>query len=130
MDKARVVIYDDLLIIDETEINFTDSKNLEAIVASCLRSTPDAEIAEVYVKGKMKSRMQLTPKGKIKKLSIHPNWGGRREGAGRKKQIGTRTNIIAVRVDDETWDYLCSLLDKKAEFVRAAIKEKRERDNK
>ena len=42
MEKARIVLYDDLVIIDETETNFTDAKNLESIVISCLRTTPGA----------------------------------------------------------------------------------------
>ena len=64
MEKARIVLYDDLVIIDETETFFTDSKNLESIVISCLRTTPGALIAEVYVKDKLKSKMTLTNKGK------------------------------------------------------------------
>ena len=91
MEKARIVLYDDLVIIDETETNFTDAKNLESIVISCLRTTPGALIAEVYVKDKLKSKMTLTNKGKPKKMSIHPNWGGRRAGAGWRLRKSQRT---------------------------------------
>ena len=129
MEKARIVLYDDLVIIDETETFFTDSKNLESIVISCLRTTPGALIAEVYVKDKLKSKMTLTNKGKPKKMSIHPNWGGRRAGAGgKRKGEEVLSSKVCFRVDDETLEFLKSLLDKKGEYIRKAIQEKRERD--
>ena len=130
MNKARLVLYDDLLILDETEVVFCDRKNLEGIAASCLRSTPGAETAEIYIKNKLSLKFQLTRKGNIKKMNIHPNWGGRRPGSGRKKQFGTRTNLVHFRVDDETMEFLNSLLNKKADFLRAAVKEKMDRENK
>ena len=129
-NKARVVLYDDLLIVDETEVAYSNAKNLEAIVASCLRSTPDAITAEVYAKDKLKMKMQLTRKGNPKKLNIHPNWGGRREGSGRKA-IGPKAlkNIVFFRVDDEMYEFLQSMIGKSNDFIRQAIREKRERDN-
>lgn len=128
--KARIVIYDELLIIDETEVSYCDLGNLEALTASFLRSTPGAEIAEAYIGGgKLKYRLQLTRKGKVKRLSIHPNWGGARPGAGRKPIGGKALSIkIAFRVDQDTFDFLQTLLTKKGKFVRDAIREKRERD--
>lgn len=130
MNKARIVLYDDLLIIDETEVNFTDKKNLESITTSCLRTTPTAEIAEVYIHDKLNMKMQLTRKGNPKKLSIHPNWGGRREGSGRKPIGATAlTNLIGLRVDDNMLEFLKSLMSKRNEFIRKAIQEKREREN-
>lgn len=129
-NKARIVLYDDLLIVDETEVAYSTTKNLEAIVASCLRSTPDAITAEVYSKDKLKMKMQLTRKGKPKKLNIHPNWGGRRKGCGRKP-IGPKalTNLVFFRADDEMYEFLQSMIGKSNEFIRQAIREKRERDN-
>ena len=125
MEKARIVLYDDLVIIDETETFFTDAKNLESIVISCLRTTPGALIAEVYVK----SKMTLTNKGKPKKMNIHPNWGGRRAGAGgKRKGEEVLSSKVCFRVDEETLEFLKSLLDKKGEYIRKAIQEKRERD--
>lgn len=129
MEKARIVLYDDLVIIDETETFFTDAKNLESIVISCLRTTPGALVAEVYVKDKLKSKMTLTNKGKPKKMSIHPNWGGRRAGAGgKRKGEEVLSSKVCFRVDEETLEFLKNLLDKKGEYIRKAIQEKRERD--
>ena len=129
MEKARILLYDDLVIIDETETYFTDSKNLESIVISWLRTTPSALIAEVYVKDKLKSKMTLTNKGKPKKISIHPEWGGRRAGAGGKRK-GEEVQSIKVcfRVDEETLELWKNRLDKKGEYIRKAIQEKREWD--
>lgn len=128
--KARVVIYDDILIADETEVSYSNMKNLEAITVSCLRSTPGAEIAEAYSGGKLKLKLQITKRGKIKKLGIHPNWGGRRKGSGRKPIGGDKALSVRVafRVDIATYEFLQTLLNKKWEFVRAAIREKIERE--
>lgn len=129
-NKAQIIIYDDLVIMDETEAFFKDTEQLAGIASSRLRSTPNAEVVEVYIKGKLKMKFRITNRGKIKKESIHPGWGGARRGAGSpRKGESTLKHRIGFRVDNETLKFLDSLLDKKGEFIRQAIKEKRERDN-
>lgn len=128
-EKAEIKIYDDLLIIDETETFFKNNEQLAGIATSCLRSTPSAEMVEVYVKGKLKMKFKLTNRGKVKKESIHPGWGGARRGAGgprKEKEVLEQT--MQFRVDRDTFEFLCSLLDKKGDYIRKAIHEKRERD--
>lgn len=128
-NKAQIIIYDDFVIIDETEAFFKDNEQLAGIASSCLRSTPSAEVVEVYVKDKLKMKFRITNRGKIKKESLHPGWGGARRGAGcPRKGEGTLEHRIGFRVNSETLKFLDSLLDKKGEFIRQAIKEKRERD--
>lgn len=130
-NKAQIIIYDDLTIMDETEAFYKDNEQLAGIASSCLRSTPNAELVEVYVKDKLKMKFRITNRGKVKKESIHPGWGGARRGAGcPRKGEGTLEHRIGFRVDNETLEFLDSLLDKKGDFIRQAIKEKRERDNK
>ncbi len=119
-----------MLIIDETDVSYDDIKNLEAVTVACLRSTPGAETIEAYVGGKLKLKFCLTGKGKAKRLSIHPNWGGRRPGAGRKPvEVGKiLSGKVTVHVNQETYEFLQGLYREKGNFVRAAIKEKRERE--
>lgn len=129
-EKAEIKIYDDLVFIDETETFFKDNEQLAGIASSCLRSTPDAEMVEVYVKGKLKMKFKITSRGKIKKESIHPGWGGARPGAGNKRKEGNVLEYtIHFRCDDEMYEFLNSLLNKKGEYIRKAIREKRDREN-
>lgn len=128
-EKAEIKIYDDLVIIDETETFFKSYEQLAGIACSCLRSTPNAEMVEVYVKDKLKMKFKITNRGKIKKESIHPGWGGARRGAGgprKGKEVLGQTLLF--RTDNETFEFLNSLLNKKGDFIRKAIQEKRERD--
>lgn len=128
-EKAQITIYDDLVVIDETETFFKNNEQLAGIAVSCLRSTPNAELVEVFVKGKMKMKFRITSRGKVKKENTHPGWGGARKGAGcPRKEVGRLGTLVAFRADDEMNDFLNGLLDKKAEFIRQAIREKRERE--
>lgn len=129
-EKAQIIIYDDLVVIDETETFFSDNEQLAGIASSCLRSTAGAELAEVYVKGKLKFKFRITSRGKIKKESTHPGWGGARPRAGRKsKGEKVLANKVAFRVDNEMLEFLNSLLDEKGDFIRKAVQEKRERES-
>lgn len=129
MNKANIVLYDDLVIIDETEAYYKDSGHLTNIAVNCLRTTPGAEYAEVYVNGKLKAKYTLTNKGKPKKMSTHPNWGGRRPGAGSTpKGEKAMRNKVSFRVDDEMLEFLNRLLSKKGEYIRQAIREKRDKE--
>ncbi len=128
-EKAQIIIFDDLMVIDETETFFKDNEQLAGIATSCLRSTPNAEMVEVWVKNKLKMKFKITNRGKIKKENIHPGWGGARRGAGgpRKGERGLY-HRMQIRVDSETLEFLETLLDKKGDFVRSAIQEKRDRE--
>ena len=128
-EKAEIKIYDDLMIIDETETFFKDNEQLAGIASSCLRSTPNAEMVEVYVKNKLKMKFKITNRGKVKKESIHPGWGGARRGAGGPRKGEERlANKVAFRCNNEMLEFLNNLLDKKGEYIRSAIQEKRERE--
>ena len=129
-DKARIIVYDDLMILDETETFFKDSDQLASIARQVLSQTPDAEIAEVWVKEKIKMRFTKNRKGKIvKSNTLHPGWGGRREGAGSKgKGEEALTNRVVFHVNDEMFEFLDALGKRKPEWIRLAVKEKRERE--
>lgn len=129
-EKARIVIYDDLTIIDETETFFNDKEQLTGIASSCLRSTPNAEIAEVYVKNKLKFKFRITHRGSVKKENLHPNWGGARPNSGPKRKGSEKLdNVIMFKVGKTLFDYITSMDSfTKADWLRSAVKEKMERE--
>lgn len=53
-------------------------------------------------------------------------WGGKREGAGRKKTVGGVKNL-GLRVPQDILDIL-DKVDKRSEFIFTAVREKAERD--
>ena len=125
-EKAQILIYDDLVVIDETETYFKDKEQLTGIAASCLHSTPNAEMVEVYIGGKLKMKYKITNRGKVKKESLHPGWGGYRVGAGAKKK-GTRCldRVLHFKVDEVMYDYVNKMDSRsKAKWLREAVQEK------
>lgn len=131
MEKARIIVYDDWgVIIDETETFFKDKEQLEGIVKQTLNQTHDGEVVEAWVGGKLKMKFQFNRKRKIvKSKSLHPGWGGRRDRAGAKsKGAEALVNRVVLHVNEETFGFCESLGRNKAEWIRQAIKEKRERD--
>ena len=105
-EKAEIKIYDDLIIIDETETFFNDKEQLARIAIACLRSTPSAEMVEVYVKDKLKMKFKITNRGKIKKESIHPGWGGARPNSGPKRTGPRLDQLLQVKVNEKTMEFL------------------------
>lgn len=129
-EKAQIVIYDDLVVIDETETFFKNKEQLAGIASSCLRSTPNAEMVEVYVLGKLKMKFKITNRGKVKKESLHPGWGGARPNSGPKRKFGEALDCqISFRVTKSVYDFVNNMnsLDK-AQWLRQAIQEKKERE--
>lgn len=129
-DKARIVIYDDLVIIDETETFFSNNEQLAGIASSCLRSTPSAEMAEVYVRDKLKFKFRITNRGKIKKENTHPGWGGARPNSGPKPKGAERLDhILMFKVTKTMFEYV-SKMDSftKTDWLRSAIQEKINRE--
>lgn len=132
MIKARIVVFDDLAILDETEI--INNKDVIGKVANnLLLSTSGAESCEVYdVKsGKMIMRFTLTRKGKVQALKIktNPNLGGARPGGGRKPSPNSFTRYIAIRVTQDVGQWLDEHTgNSMAAWIRDAINEKMERE--
>lgn len=129
--RARIVIYDDLCIIDETEVVSKDRKQIKNIATNLLKTTPDAESVEVWVSSRLSMKFKTTRGGSVKAVTnvAHPNWGGVREGAGRpskgKKAFKYR---IVTHVDEEMFDYVESR-NNKSEWIRQAVREKMERES-
>lgn len=130
-NKAQITIYDDLVVIDETEAFFTNNEQLAGIAISCLRSTPNAEMVEVYVNNKLKMKFKITSKGKVKKESIHPGWGGARPNSGPKKSCAEVLSYqITFRVGKSMYEIINKMdSDKKSKWLRQAIQEKMDREN-
>ncbi len=131
MEKARIIVYDDWgVIIDETETFFKDKEQLEGIVKQTLNQTHDGEVVEAWVGNKLKMKFEFNRKRKIvKSKSLHSGWGGRRDRAGTpSKGAEALVNRVVLHVNEETFGFCESLGRNKAEWIRQAIKEKRERD--
>ena len=128
--RKRIVIYDDLCIIDETETLSNDKAQIKAIATNVLKTTPDAEAVDVFDGEKLIMRLNLTRKGKVVQAkNLHPGWGGYREGAGWKgKGKEALVNRVVIHVNEEMFEFLDAMGNKRPEWIRQAIKEKRERD--
>ena len=128
--RKRIVIYDDLCIIDETEALSNDKAQIKAIATNVLKTTPDAEAVDVFDGEKLIMRLNLTRKGKVVQAkNLHPGWGGYREGAGWKgKGKEALVNRVVIHVNEEMFEFLDAMGNKRPEWIRQAIKEKRERD--
>ena len=129
--KARIVIYDDMCIIDETEVESKDKEQIKNIAINLLKTTPDAETAEVWVGKQLSMAFKTMKSGKIKAVTnvAHPNWGGAREKSGRpsKGKLAFRNRIVT-HVNDEMYEYVENK-NNKASWIRQAILEKMERES-
>lgn len=117
--------------LDDTEVISDNREQIKNIAHSILKTTPNAEMCEVFncKDGKMIMKFVVTRKGTIKSANVlHPNWGGRRPGQGApSKGDKALTNRVVFHVDREMFDFL-ETLNSKPEYIRQAIKEKRERE--
>lgn len=132
MIKARIVVYDDYTILDETEI--INNKDVIGKVANnLLLSTSGAESCEVYdtKANKMIMRFTLTRKGKVLAAKVKTdNRGGRRPNQyGRPPSPNSFTRYIAIRVSQDVGRWLDENTgNSMAAWIRDAINEKIERD--
>lgn len=131
MEKARIIVYDDWgVMLDETETFFASKEQLEGIVKQTLNQTHDGEVVEAWVGRKLKMKFQFNRKHKIVPCkNLHPGWGGRRDRAGApSKGAEALVNRVVLHVNEETFGFCESLGRNKAEWIRQAISEKRERE--
>lgn len=132
MEKARIIVYDDWgVMLDETETFFASKEQLEGIVKQTLNQTHDGEVVEAWVGSKLKMKFQFNRKHKIVpcKNLLHPGRGGRRDRAGApSKGAEALVNRVVLHVNEETFGFCESLGRNKAEWIRQAISEKRERE--
>lgn len=129
--RARIILYDDLCIIDETEVISKDREQIKNIATNLLKTTPSAESAEVWVSARLTMKFTTTRGGKIKATAnvAHPNWGGARANAGRpsKGKLAFRNRLVT-HVDDDMFEYVESK-NNKADWIRQIIREKMESEN-
>lgn len=132
MEKARIIVYDDWgVMLDETETFFASKEQLEGIVKQTLNQTHDGEVVEAWVGSKLKMKFQFSRKHKIVpcKNLLRPGRGGRRDRAGApSKGAEALVNRVVLHVNEETFGFCESLGRNKAEWIRQAISEKRERE--
>lgn len=132
--KAVVITYVDIAILDETEVEYTSQDHLLNLVKEIFTDEPSANFCEVYNKITRECFIELrkTPKGFIKTniLNAHPNVGGRRKGAGNKPKPPhlRKDKNFTLPMRKEMYDSLDALGNKRAAFIREAIKEKWERE--
>ena len=131
MEKARIIVYADWgVMLDETETFFASKEQLEGIVKQTLNQTHDGEVVEAWVGSKLKMKFQFNRKHKIVPCkNLHPGRGGKRDRAGApSKGAEALVNRVVLHVNEETFGFCESLGRNKAEWIRQAISEKRERD--
>lgn len=120
-----------MCIIDETEVESKDKEQIKNIATNLLKTTPDAETAEVWVGKQLSMAFKMMKSGKIKAVTnvAHPNWGGVRENSGRpsKGKLAFRNRIVT-HVNDEMFEYVENK-NNKASWIRQAILEKMERES-
>ena len=81
----------------------------------------------------MKMKFSINSKGTVQqcKVSQDPRWGGRRERAGApSKGAAALIYRVVTHVNEKTFEFFESLGRNKAEWIRQAISEKREREDK
>lgn len=131
MEKARIIVYADWgVMLDETETFFASKEQLEGIVKQTLYQTHEGEVVEAWVGSKLKMKFQFNRKHKIVPCkNLHPGWGGKRDRAGApSKGAEALVNRVVLHVNEETFGFCESLGRNKAEWIRQAISEKRERE--
>ena len=131
--KAIIVLYDDLVELDRTEITYQGEEQLQTIVTSTLQDTPDAELAEVYnnISKRLMKTYRLTRTGKLvdcNKTSTKPKdktW----RNAPRKPPEEKMSHQIYLNVTKDVSDFLLAKLGKtRNSFIRQAIQEKFDRE--
>lgn len=131
--KFRLVSYDDLTILDETELWSPNFTHLGNVARSLFGTSGEVKMVEaIEIKTQMvRLKFVRSAKGKITQVKTphHPQWGGSR-GGGRPRAENPIHWEVKFKVDDETHAFLYDTLDSKTRpaFLRAAIREKRERD--
>lgn len=125
---ATIVLYDDLMIVTETDIEYHQEKQLTDFVKSLFMDMREAERAEVYDRktGTILYRYRKSSGKRIvsKDTSVkrRPYYGGGRRRMGQNKPM-------LFRADKEVCDILNTLCTyAKSSYIRAAIKEKYERE--
>lgn len=129
--KAIIVLYDDLVELDRTEVTYQGEEQLRTIVASTLQDTPSAELAEVYnnISKRLMKTYRLTRTGKLVDCNKEPvkpkTWRNR----PRKPPEEKMSHQIYLNVTKEVSDFLLEKLGKtRNSFIREAIQEKFERE--
>lgn len=136
--KAIIVISDDLIEIDRTEITYQSKAQLRAIVSSALQDTPDAEIAEVYdaATKSLMTTYRLKRDGTLidcsKALTTAPQPKPRKPRDWSYKYKSPEDKMshqIFINVTEKVNDFLHQTLGRKRnQFVRDAIQEKFDRE--
>lgn len=131
MKKVRIIIYDDMgIMLDDTEVISSNKEQIQKIAESMLKTTSGAEYSEVWNDKRMKMKFVLTRKGNVKSVNVeHPNWGGRRPNSGLhfKNRPKVYPQRVILRVTEEMYEQLIGM-EKKSDFIRAAIQEKMDRE--
>lgn len=130
--KVRIVIYDDLTILDETEMITSNKEQMVAVASNMLKQNADSETAEIWDKEKEKliTKLAISRKGKITPVkTTHPNWGGKRAGAGPKTVYKDVIMVnLSLRIRPAVDEYLSNITEcSKSDFIRKAIDEAIER---
>ena len=130
--KYTIYVYDDLCVVDDTDVLSNDNEQANEIAKSMLNQSSEGITSEVWASKKLVAKFKKSRNGNITKVKNpqHPNWGGRRSyqpGRPSKKELAL-VNRVVLHVNEEMFQFLDKMGTKKPEWIRQAIQEKRERE--
>lgn len=130
MGKAVILLYEDIAITDELEVEYANYDNLKSLSESIFSEAPGADLCEVYSKTtrKLLLSMDRTKKGDIRQEEVNPlQVGGKRPGAGRKPKPKGEPMMdarITIYMSKEYLGKLAKLKNGRQKFIREAVAEK------
>lgn len=131
MKKAIVVTYDDMVILDETEIEYSSNKQLFEFAKDIFISDSNAQSCEIYDKNTrvLIVEMKKTRGGRITTSLTEDYPREKKKVIPRKPENECKRFCINLPIRKEMKEHLDTLgRNNRAEFIRTAIKEKWLRD--
>lgn len=126
--KSIIVIYDDLLELDRTEVAYQGETQLKSIVKSLMADYPESEKAEVYNKitQSLVYAYRRDSKGNVYEIERYVR--KRAVSHAPRNTVKLYTQRMTFWMEPAVYERLDALRGKRAKYVRDAVVEKLERE--
>lgn len=126
--KSIIVIYDDLLELDRTEVAYQGETQLKSIVKSLMADHPESEKAEVYNKitQSLVYAYRRDSKGNVYEIERYVR--KRAVSHAPRNTVKLYTQRMTFWMEPAVYERLDALRGKRAKYVRDAVVEKLERE--